>query len=396
LVPFLRGQGLNNQLWEYRNAAIIARATSRVLCLEPFHRFYLQQRGRKFIPFRELFDVIALKAFVNTSENCAQECGQSIEQHIELTSKSGVNKPKNPFTVAAWRPGSLELFFRSTGFNSIQSTTRINAANLKNSVKFEPLQSIKALLSVHSSEKCISVSGSTPAFPEEYLKWSRALSVNQNIKNAVNDVKNNIFKNKAYIAIHWRFEETKCAGFGRGIGFGRSQVKRQISKNVSFRKNDAKADICFFAGPVPNNSGRQGIWLRLVSEDSIIQWIKQLVTDTGIENIYIATDGLDTALLRNIKDKTRAIMKSDILETLALYTQLEDNDIVSRIEQEICVTSYIFAGTSMSSWTSNVIEERFKDRSSFFIQNKFEIIRRPDPYNKTLYFDIEVCNCEWL
>ena len=71
MIPFLRGQGLNNQLWEYRNAAIIARASNRVLCLEPFHRFYLQKSGRIFIPFHELFDVDSLQVFVKTSENCA-------------------------------------------------------------------------------------------------------------------------------------------------------------------------------------------------------------------------------------------------------------------------------------------------------------------------------------
>ena len=88
-------------------------------------------------------------------------------------------------------------------------------------------------------------------------------------------------------------------------------------------------------------------------------------------------------------------LQSDIEAILTRFVELEDNDIVSRIEQEICAKSSIFAGTSMSSWTSTVIEERFKHRPSFFIQDKYSFVRRPDPKNMTLYFDIEVCNCEW-
>ena len=61
LIPFLSGQGLNNQLWEYHSAARIAKALDRTLCLEPFHRFYLLKEGREFIPFDDLFNMEALK-----------------------------------------------------------------------------------------------------------------------------------------------------------------------------------------------------------------------------------------------------------------------------------------------------------------------------------------------
>ena len=32
------------------------------------------------------------------------------------------------------------------------------------------------------------------------------------------------------MAIHWRFEETKCAGVGKGIGYGRSVGEIKNSK----------------------------------------------------------------------------------------------------------------------------------------------------------------------
>jgi hypothetical protein len=100
LVPFIRGQGLNNQLWEYRSSAIIAKVTGRILCLEPFHRFYLQKVGRRFIPFEELFDVESLRKFVEVtaSANCAQKCKHKIDRHIELVTKPAVKI----MTVQVW------------------------------------------------------------------------------------------------------------------------------------------------------------------------------------------------------------------------------------------------------------------------------------------------------
>jgi len=392
MIPFLRGQGLNNQLWEYRNAAIIARASNRVLCLEPFHRFYLQKSGRIFIPFHELFDVDSLQVFVKTSENCAQLCNKRIQRHFEISTKQHSRiDPQNPFPIADWRPGSLKLFKQSTGFEVLPIPEIIDYS--KKAAKFWTLADTHAIFSAYSKDKCVSVAGSTLELPEEFLHWSRALNVSKNIQNAVNHVKKYILKDKPYIAIHWRFEETKCAGFGRGIGFGRSSLKfRGTNKQVLVRKSDSDADLCFFAGPVPR--GGHGIWLRLVSKKAIVQWIKLLMKEKKVENIYLATDCHDPKLLQSIKRETGAKSKSDIEHILLRFAALEENDISSRVEQQICTESYIFAGTSMSSWTSSVIEERFRDRKSFFVQDKFNMIRRPDPENRTLYFDVEVCNCE--
>ena len=87
--------------------------------------------------------------------------------------------------------------------------------------------------------------------------------------------------------------------------------------------------------------------------------------------------------------------ESNIEPILSRFVSLEENDVVSRIEQQLCMESSVFLGTSMSSWTSSVVEERFRNRISFFAQDKYSLMRRPDPMNQTLYFDIEVCNCEW-
>ena len=88
-IPYLRGQGLNSQLWELRSSAYIAKAENRVLCLVPFHRFYMQKSGREFIPFEELFDVKLLKKYVQVElgEVCARNCEGKLDYNVEFVSK---------------------------------------------------------------------------------------------------------------------------------------------------------------------------------------------------------------------------------------------------------------------------------------------------------------------
>lgn len=403
LIPYISGQGLNNQLWEYRSAAIIAKASNRRLCLEPFHRFYLQERGRKFISFVDLFDEESLKTFVQLAsrKECAHECNQTIHRRVELITKE-TSKHGKERHIADWRPGSLALFYKSTGFRYLPLTNFININDKDGGVRFNSLEDIREVLADYASDNCISILGTTPILSREFLDWSRVLNVNQNIKNVVNEIKSEMFSNKSFISIHWRFEESKCAGYGRGIGFGRSigthhsrRIAPNDKKKIKVRKSDIEADLCFFAGPMPSMLEDTGIWLRLVSKRAVVSWIERLKRERNIENIYIATDCSDEALLQWIKHKTGAITKSDIMPILSRFVSTEENDIISRIEQQICTDSSVFFGTSMSSWTSSVVEERFKDRDSFFVQDKYSFTRRPDPMNRTLYFDIEVCNCEW-
>lgn len=125
VVPFIAGQGLNNQLWEYRGAATLARALNRTMCLEPAHRFYLTTTGREFLPFDELFDVASMSAHVRAvigGGACARACGGRIHRMLMLVDKPQP-PPKNPYTIADWRPGSLIKFGGSTGFRAVPSPT---------------------------------------------------------------------------------------------------------------------------------------------------------------------------------------------------------------------------------------------------------------------------------
>ena len=394
IIPYIKGQGLNNQLWEYRNSAIIAKATNRVLCLEPFHRFYLQKTGLEFIPFDYMFDTEKLKKYVQVEtdiRSCRSKCMGKIDYLLEFSLRSKLVSEWNPFPIADWRPGSLSKFKRSTGFRHLPVPKIISADKFK----LESMGEIDKTLSAFSSSKCVAVAGTIPVLRSEYLMWSRSLEVAQNIKLAVKEIQENILGGSEYLAIHWRFEETKCAGVGKGIGFGRAATRQVNLKNKMVRKSDKNADLCFFAGPVPDTSGASSIWLRLVSKNAVVSWILAILREHQLDHVYLATDCHDSKILEWIKAKTGAKTKAELIPTLSQYILVRDNDIVSRVEQQICTEAKLFAGTLMSSWTSSVIEERFKSHEYFFIQDKYKPLRRPDPQNQTFYIDVEACNCDW-
>jgi len=396
VIPYLKGQGLNNQLWEYRTAAIVARATNRVLCLEPFHRFYLQKLGREFIPFEELFDAETMNRFVHNTDRgtCSSSCNRKIDSYVEFSPDS-TSSVQKPFSIPNWRPGSKKKFLKSSGFTAIPPPTYVIKSR-DYGRKLDSMKHIKKSLSSYNLQDCISVSGVLEELRSEFLLWSQSLQSSKSIKHAVNEVKALIFGEKPYLAIHWRFEESKCAGLGIGIGFGRaSNIKHnQMIKSV-VRRSDRTADLCFFAGIIPKEVNRNGTWIRLISEKAIVNWIQKLKQERRLQSVYISTDCHDPALLHSLKLKTGAITKSDIMKILSKHMNVNENDVLSRVEQEICVEAEVFAGTLYSSWTGTVIEERFSKHNLFFMQNKRDIRRRPDPRNRTFYLDIESCDCDW-
>ena len=120
-----------------------------------------------------------------------------------------------------------------------------------------------------------------------------------------------------------------------------------------------------------------------------------MMRERSLEDVYIATDCQDPDIVEWIKLNTGAKSKSDVVQILSEHINIEENDITSRVEQQLCTESEIFAGTLQSSWTGTVIEERLLKHDFFFMQDKFKVNLRPDPENRTFYLDAESCNCEW-
>lgn len=394
IIPYLKGQGINNQLWEYRTAAIVAKATNRLLCLEPFHRFYLLKSGHEFIPFEDIFDVSHLSAYVKTESKfvCAQKCKGMVQEMLEITQKRIIKDTtsRDPFPIPSWRPGSLDKFRRSTGFRHVPTP---NLMNFSEEHRYISMVNVKDSFKNFVDKKCVAVSGTLPQLNSEFLLWSRAMGASQKINDAVRKIKKLHLNDGKYLAVHWRFEETKCSGIGAGIGYGRARRGVIKSGKHTIRRSDQEAKYCFYAGQLPASARRSGIWLRLVSRKAIHDWIKRVMEERDLNRVYLATDCHDPSLINWLKRKAGAITQSDIKYIISNFLSL-DQDLVSRVEQQICIEAEVFAGTLTSSWTSTVVENRLNYRDQFFVQDKQNFNVRPDPRNRTFYMDVESCNCD--
>jgi hypothetical protein len=364
IIPFLRGQGLNNQLWEYRTASIIARATKRTLCVAPFHKFYLQKNGRDFLPFHEIFDVGKLEEYVgqiSTMKDCSSACSGVMHRVIELLgndrNSANARFRSNPYPIADERPGSRKKFLLSTGFLEIPDPTRISVNNENGDSYFGSSMEINRLFQKFSADDCIAIAGIGPEVVSEFMLWNKFLVASTTIRGVADYIKRHVFFDEPYLAIHWRFEESKCAGFGIGIGYDRDRDSRaHFIHDKVITRSSKSANICFYSGREPGTSNKKR--LLLVSKYDIVSWIRELMKKAGLKQIYLATDCKDLKLLSWIKKESGATTLSDIEDIVQKSIPMQDNDIVSRLEQEICAKSQIFAGTKKSSWSSRVVEER--------------------------------------
>ena len=395
VVPFISGQGLNNQLWEYRGAATLARALNRTVCLEPAHRFYLTTTGREFIPFDELFDVSSIQRHVSAvlgGGHCAVACGGKIHRMLNLVGKP-TPPPKNPYTIADWRPGSLIKFGGSTGFRHVPSPT--NHLVSRDDPPMENLAELARKIGpVARGARCLGLQGNAGLEQvgngDEKRRWTEVLQTSPKLIEGARRVHEDLMNGEPYLAIHWRFEETKCAGYGVGIGNGRDAG--EMNRKGTATKGDG--DLCFFAGVVPKQTPVK-IWLRLVSKEQVTATVKRVMAEHGLKHVFLATDGKDKDLIGWVKRETGAKTLDDLPAGWDAVS-LADNDIASRLEQQLCQDSKIFMGTQGSSWTLAVIEDRFKRQGKMYVpQDKFSSSLPTRPSDDSMFFDMEVCDCEW-
>ena len=86
------------------------------------------------------------------------------------------------------------------------------------------LESVGADLAKYDDDKCIGVGGYVPDdIGDERVRWIAALKTSPMLMQGAKQVAQDLFNGEPYLAVHWRFEETKCAGYGKGIGYGRDK-----------------------------------------------------------------------------------------------------------------------------------------------------------------------------
>ena len=103
-----------------------------------------------------------------------------------------------------------------------------------------------------------------------------------------------------------------------------------------------------------------------MSKEQVAATVKRVMNQHKLKRVFLATDGKDKDLVGWIKKATGATTLDDLPAGWDAVS-LADNDIASRLEQQLCQDSQIFMGTQGSSWTLAVIEDRFKKQGKVYV-----------------------------
>jgi len=158
LIPYVTGLGVNNQMWDFEAAAMLAKATDRVLCLAPFLRFYLSVAGQPNIPFNVLFDPAKFDEYTRVSEieDCHKACGGAIHTFYSLRSSNYPAKKGKELT-------HISAFKRNTNFRKgIPEHPKLIVDASFSRVDTYPELTKLLTKHVNPKAKCVGMLGATP------------------------------------------------------------------------------------------------------------------------------------------------------------------------------------------------------------------------------------------
>jgi hypothetical protein len=158
LIPYVTGLGVNNQMWDFEAAAMLAKATDRVLCLAPFLRFYLSVAGQPNIPFNVLFDPAKFDEYTRVSEieECQKACSGTIHAFYSLRSSNFPAKKGKELT-------HISAFKRNTNFRKgIPEHPKLLVDASFSRVDTYPQLTKLLAKHINPEAKCVGMLGATP------------------------------------------------------------------------------------------------------------------------------------------------------------------------------------------------------------------------------------------
>mmetsp|Transcript_33978 Transcript_33978/g.74348 ORF Transcript_33978/g.74348 Transcript_33978/m.74348 type:complete len:227 (-) Transcript_33978:451-1131(-) len=173
-----------------------------------------------------------------------------------------------------------------------------------------------------------------------------------------------LFGIQKFIAVHWRFEETKCRGVGTLLPEDRQRKADYNREELSAEKNMeivGNGPLCLYS--VRSVGDSKLVKLITVTTEEAGNLLNQVKESANITNVFFSTDvnpDLGRSFLQELRETTNVKMMRDLPRdwSTAYAFFLNHSDVTSRLEQEICTRSTIFIGTSSSSWTQTVKRQR--------------------------------------
>ena len=150
------------------------------------------------------------------------------------------------------------------------------------------------------------------------------------------------FKNKPYLAIHFRFDDDWL------------DMCRYVRGPLSQIQNLASCELYF------------SVIYSVIEQRKFIQKIRNVMEEYDLQYVYLATTPNNIDLITLVREelKEKIHMQDQVFKFIdeTLYPgYLNNNYLRSFVEQELCYQSTYFLGSGLSSWTQTILQERFSD-----------------------------------
>ncbi|XP_077868821.1 uncharacterized protein LOC144359581 [Saccoglossus kowalevskii] len=320
-VTFWEG-GPNWNYKSFRLLLIYAIHHNRTIVTIPFHNHHIQGWYLGWRSFQETFDLGSLRKIVSivTPEEYGRQCNNTIDLLLQFpfsTMKQKYNfyrsqyeRTRNDF-MDLWNISLPSL--RNNPHTVEESTSRIQSAN------------DTVCLGIHDPLEIPQIRSIEDVTNEASLSVDKHLKRAPDIRNLGTQIKNVLFGNKTYAALHWR---------------------------------NKTGEICEFNMSLPHITDcSERLFLLSKLSDKIDNNIKKYMMKHRIECIYIATPPRDQVLIHKLKKRISCLATAKDIYRInnGEYEKMEtDNYRLSLVEQEICEGSDLFLACSRSNWSDMV------------------------------------------
>lgn len=347
IITHFSGSGFNNQIHQFLNGIAISRSLNRTYCIPPFVRRKSDEMNTfvKFTDFVEIFDLTSIQKIVNTES--MERCSSLCNNHVDFI----VNMSPNEISSSSYnRQDIMKRMGFYTDLKELVKTKRLENLG-QNWVDWDRGSQVSSKLG-YINEKCLELFQPFPAsklIVDGTMKYvPSALQLRKSIVSTAEQIAVELFSNRPYISVHWRYENQKK---------GESKCRK---KSLPAK---GSGDVCFVIFLKKSRSTQRdylnfGVcskcekYLQYVHIDDIGRTLRAFQTVSGGHDIYIASDA-DLKILKEVRKYTRFKMISDS-ELGRSVLESQDMEIVSVIEQALCAGGTSFIGTSYSTWTTTV------------------------------------------
>jgi hypothetical protein len=299
----------------------------------------------KFTEFAEIFDLSSIQKIVKieSMERCSSLCNN----HVDFV----VNMSPSKMSSSSY---SRQDIMKRMGFNSEFKDFLKDKRwkNLyRNWVDWDNESRVSSELG-YITEECLELFQPFPAskliVDGTMMYVPSALQLQNTIESTAKRIATELFANRPYLSVHWRYEYQEK---------GESKCRK---KNLPAK---GSGDVCFVIFLKKNRSTQRDYlnfgecrncekYLQYVHIDDVGRALKAFQIASGVHDIYLASDA-GTEILKEAREHVSFKMISDS-ELGRSVLESETMEMISVIEQALCVHGKTFIGTSYSTWTTTV------------------------------------------